>query len=624
MSAAHSLEHAFDGQGRCRKKKGVRTKARSHYQFATWSYDEEGKRAAVPIYGNQSDKRSSFPLICTTIKNEGTGTETLVWIHFDLDYKRADKKWRSDEKLDWPKISETLRSEVPALFQYITGVTRSSGGKGLGLMLSISPLELIEETKDIQKLAFRLQAWIIDILNYYGMGADKGASGLKRLMPNIFNPDRFLDRDEVTEAIIQTKRPRVIQDLLFKLRFHTALKPIGKRERSDLLWPDIRVEESCARLYMDLLDRVGPWGSQQLSAQNLIDQYGLAKNTAYKLLANPPKWLISHPVQGEGYRITIYPSRELTDRALELLSGRGVKKGQPRLPSFVVALISAPEEVEAGERNSWLVSVVLGCKWKGIAQAEVLGALKAAVKRVPSYRSSRSLRGDMQRIIRSLYAREPSSKNKEGSSPHLVLADWLQDLLLLNKPKRLSQKIAMKGTSVAGSQPTASSSFGAESFSASTGRSTELFGPEFESQDLLFHLEGFQAGVRGALAPQDAHAGSENRLRNALDKPQPDGVSLKPLPQIVSPTFLTSPGEKDGFQDPLQNHESPPLKALGFLSRQALKLAFSKALLKSSLSAAEKGQTLETVLRLGIAERIEAMCAFLLGQGYQFSAEDGS
>ncbi len=622
MSAAHSLEHAFDGQGRCRKKKDVRTKARSHYQFANWSYDAEGKRAAVPIYGNQSDKRSSFPLICTTIKNEGTGTETLVWIHFDLDYKRADKKWRSDEKLDWPKISETLRSEVPALFQYITGVTRSSGGKGLGLMLSISPLELIEETKDIQKLAFRLQAWIIDILNYYGMGADKGASGLKRLMPNIFNSERLLDRDEVTEAIIQTKRPRVIQDLLFKLRFHTALKLPCKRERSDLLWPDIRVEESCARLYMDLLDRVGPWGSEQLSAQNLISQYGLAKNTAYKLLANPPKWLISHPVQGEGYRISIYPSRELTDRALELLSGRGVRKGQPRLSSFNVALISAPEEVEAGERNSWLVSVVLGCKWKGIAQAEVLRALKEAVKRVPSYRSSRSLRGDMQRIIRSLYAHDPCPRNKEGSSPHLVLADWLQDILLLNKPKRLSQKISMKGTSEAGSQPTASFSSAARGFSSPPDLSSELFAAGFESQELLFHLEGCQAGVRGELAPQDAHADSESRLCKAPDKSRPDGVSFKPLQQTVSPTFLTSFAEKDGLQDSPQKHENPPPKALGFLSGQALKAAFSKVLLKSVLPAAEKGQTLESVLRLGSDEKIEAMRAFLLGQGYQISAED--
>ncbi len=91
MDTAAALENSFSGQGRCRKKKSAKTDLASHYQFALWSY-EDGKRIAVPVGGVRSDKRAEYPLISTAIMNEGTRTETLIWLHFDLDYKRADKK----------------------------------------------------------------------------------------------------------------------------------------------------------------------------------------------------------------------------------------------------------------------------------------------------------------------------------------------------------------------------------------------------------------------------------------------------------------------------------------------------------------------------------------------------
>ncbi len=99
MATPRSLEEAFEGQGRFRKKRESKTRIPSHYQFANWAF-KEGKRFAVPVGGVSKEKRAEYSLISTTIKNASTATETLIWLHFDLDYKRAAKKWRSNEMLD--------------------------------------------------------------------------------------------------------------------------------------------------------------------------------------------------------------------------------------------------------------------------------------------------------------------------------------------------------------------------------------------------------------------------------------------------------------------------------------------------------------------------------------------
>jgi len=487
MSAAKSLENAFQGQGRPRKSRDPKTKLPSHYQFANWAYDD-GKRFAVPVGGVSKDKRHDYPLISTTIKN-GSGTETLVWLTFDLDYQRADKKWRQDGKLSWPKIAETLQKETPELFKYFTGVTLSSGGKGLGLALSISPLELVDETGDIQKMAYRLQAWIICILNFYGMGADEGARGLKRLMPNLFQPDRVIDRDEVTEALVQKKRPRVIQILINALSNHRALRAPRKSEQSNLLWADIRVELPCARFYTDLLDSAGPWGTEQMRAREIIARYGMSKDSVYKILGNPPKWLGVERIEGEGYRLTIRPTREFTDRAYTLLETGGQGKAKGTFQSFASALISAPEDVVDGERNQWLVSLVLACKWKGLDRAELLMALKQLVKKVPGYQESRSLTRELQSIVRSLYHHR---SGLIGSSPDLVLPIWLEDILNLNKSNRLSGIFPLKGPERSHSLARRSAEAQIEILSLS---------PDIKEASSFPRPEAPSAGVRGELTP---------------------------------------------------------------------------------------------------------------------------
>ena len=439
----------FDGTGRHRKKSDTKTTLLSHYAFADWGYDEDGRRIAQLVGGVSKKLRYAYPLISTAIKNAATGTETLIWIHFDLDYKRAEKKWRKNGMLDWPTIAALLQKELPDFLKYLTRITRSSGGKGLSLALAISPLELIEETASVQKMAYMLQAQLIHILNSFGLGADEGARGLKRLMPNVFQPDQIVDCDEITEALIQSRRPRVIQTLLFAIRFHASLRPISKKDRVDILWSDKRVEGACARLYLDLLDTVGPWGSQQYTCKELIAQYGISKNTVTKFLAEAPSWLRTQKIEGEGYRLTLIASKSLTERAFALLEASHAHSNKGTFPAFHCALISGPELVAPGTRNQWLVSVALACKWKGIDREEALKALQIAVKLVPTFRESRSLGRELSSIVGSIYKHRTEAF---GSAVDAVLPEWLENILLNNKPKSSSQTFAKKGTYVVGSQ----------------------------------------------------------------------------------------------------------------------------------------------------------------------------
>jgi len=545
----------------------------------------------VPVGGVSKDKRHEYLLISTAIKNGGSGTETLVWLTFDLDYQRADRKWRQDGKLSWPKIAETLQVEAPELFKYFTGVTMSSGGKGLGLALSISPLELIPETGDIQKMAYRLQAWIICILNFYGMGADQGARGLKRLMPNLFQTDRVIDRDEVTEALVQKRRPKVIQQLLYALGNHPALRAPRKSEQSNLLWADIRVEIPCARLYTDLLDSAGPWGTEQMTAQEIISRYGLSKNTVYKFLGNPPKWLGVEKIEGEGFRLTIRPTREFTDRAYTLMETGGEGKAKGSFQSFASALIAAPEDVVDGERNQWLVSLVLACKWKGIDRADLLLALKQLVRLVPGYQESRSLTRELQGIVRSLYHHR---SGLIGSSPELALPVWLEESLNLNKPNRLSQTFPKKGTG--GSRSPARRLAEAQILS---------FGRHILEAAFFPRPEAPCAGVRGEQAPglvlglESSGAANKAGLATAPTYPSP-------VPEVLQPNA----SDVFGIGSPLPDMTAGG--ALLSLSGSALRGAFSKALLRSALSAEEKGRVLGEISSLTGIARDNAMLGWIV------------
>ncbi len=580
-----ATDRVYEGQGRPRKKKKPGTDLPSHYQFALWAYDD-GKRFAVPVGGVRKDKRPEYPLISTTIMNEGTGTETLIWLHFDLDFKRALKKWIRDGKLHWPTIAAALAADAPIILRYLSHVVRSSGGHGLSLALAISPLELIDETSDVQKLAFKVQDMIICILNHHGMGADDGARGLKRLMPNMFRQERVLDQADFVLAMIQKRRPAVLRNLVRELQNHVALREKLKSEREDVLWPDIRVEKALARLYTDLLDSVGPWGSEQLKAADLTGRYGMGKNTAYKLLADPPRWLGVEKVPGEGYRLTIRPETVLTSRALDLLLD------EPERKNFIFSGIAAPELVQKGERNRWLVSLILVSKWSGIGQKEVRKALELVIRRVPGWQKSQSLTSGLGATLRSLYRNRSSLKGRNVSQEQPSF--WVEALESL-KIREISSK-KHKKASLDAMLP---------------GRNPELI-PERDPEARVLPFQASSSpipvevrpGVRGGPGPW---IGGETRIPDATASPVFSAEVHTGQPEIyLAGRAVAVPPAAAPDAEPASDAESgdglsdvhPGCHAFAHLSGSALSSAFSKALMKSARPAAEKARILTEVTRV--------------------------
>ena len=440
---APNLESFEDG--RHRKWTGPKSKQQSRFQFSRWTQTPEGGFIASPREGAPKSMRKDYPLISTAILNPSTGTETLVWLHFDLDFEKADKTWCEDDVLCWRKISEALAAETPVFFKYLTRVTRSSGGRGLSLALAVSPVELIEETGHVQYLAHLLQSRMIQIMRFLGLGADEGARGLNRLMPNPFRESHVVDFNEIMEWDVQVKRPRVIQEMLIAISRHKAFRPQPKREQKDLLWPNARVEPACARLYLDILDEAGPWGSMQLSFKEFCT-YGFSRNTAYKILAAPPRWLKCEAIAGEGYRLSLCAEKALSDRAALVKDGLQASAAEPEGQSINMSqtYLSAPERVLPGERNRWLVSLALCSKWKGIDLEAALKALKSAAQRVPSYDSSLSLTREFGRIVGSIYRH---SKESFGQDPLSELPRWLEkEVGSFQKEKSLSQVFVKKGS----------------------------------------------------------------------------------------------------------------------------------------------------------------------------------
>lgn len=436
----------FDGNGRHRITKAWLTELKSIYQFSDFMCDSEGRRYALPTQGCRKEFRDLPTLICTAVLNRATGTETVLFLHFDLDYKRADDKWKKNGKLDWGLIGNHLREAIPVFFKYSVFITESTGGQGLAVALAISPLELIPSTTNVQQMALKAQAQLIQALNFYGLGADPGATGLRRLMPNFFKLDRRVDENLMMLQHVQTKRPRVLLEILCALRVHPALQEVPKKKRMDeFLWPDIRLEKPLAQLYLDLLDDVGPWGSEQTTAQTLIKRLGVSKTSIYKILNTPPGWLRITPVPGEGYRLQVIPSESLTNRAYTVLSmgNSSERKSYKAVPvSFHTLALPPPERVVQGERNTWLKDMLLALKWKGIAQQEASSVAQKLIPRVPGWRGSKSLGRDFKAIIKSIYRNRPGTY---GSKPNLALPDWLDESLYSTTTKQISHIFPKKG-----------------------------------------------------------------------------------------------------------------------------------------------------------------------------------
>lgn len=389
------------------RAEGLRTEmrvAKSHYQFKIWLYDDAGSRRGAVVV--RPIRRDCADLVNTCYRNPATGTATLYSIVWDLDAHRADERWKTRcGKLNWKKIKKFLFSEYPEFAQYILAAIRSTSGKGIALAIAISPMELVTETQRAQNAARVLQNKILVLLNQVGLGADPGALGLERDFPNWHDAARLLYINKMVMPAVQAsyERTPVVTNLLEYLKRFSFLSYQRKSERNDLLYPDIRAEEKLAKLYAHALNdwhTNGNCASGYLSTQEIRSLTGLSKPFLLKFLRTAPSWLDAEWLgKNEGWNLTVNLDPKLTHRAFELISGL---RAYPTEAGAFNGPLKHPSDVEDGERNEWLTQALLMLKHNGSAEQTAHELIRAHIKSIPGWETSRNCQ-QVEQIIRSIY-----------------------------------------------------------------------------------------------------------------------------------------------------------------------------------------------------------------------------
>lgn len=393
---------------------------KSHYVFSSWIY-QNGKRSGAVRAVN----RFTADLINTCYYNPSNKSYTIHTLTFDLDFDKADPKWIENDKLNWDKIKEVLEKEEPEILQSITEVVRSSGGKGISLALAVSPIELNRSSSaNFQRFALIVQERIVRILNHYSFGADPCAIGLRREMPNYLNPDKLIEKLNSRRNVDEYGVPIVL-----KLLSYTNKHPVVL-DRGPRLWGHLTVELKLAKLYEYLLDENY---SSVMSSVDVIKLTGLSKTSFYKIANSKLDWLIIEFIsKHEGYRLTLKPTPDLSERTEDLLKGR-VSANKNKLKYF--ADIARPELVEKGTRNAWLTNIILKLKWSGYSELATVKIVGKIVRRIKNYKSSQSCRR-FKRIIRSIFNTQKDYRRD------IELPEWLKPFLQLrlNKSPRNTKK----------------------------------------------------------------------------------------------------------------------------------------------------------------------------------------
>jgi len=401
------------------------------YQFRYWHYDGVGGRIALTSPPN--GREGAQPDLINTAYRNGDGSRTVYGITFDLDAHRADSRWVDSEGcLDWPRISSYLNETHEELFLKISHAVRSTGGKGIALVIAINPLPIRASTAGNQRAAQNLQSRLIGFFNSLGLGADPNARGLERDFPNFQNSDRCLYENRLAMRRPEQAREPVITALHAYLN-HLAVE--ARREKR--IYPDARAEAGLAKLITWLLGifdpgLLGVWtpghltgGEVWASTKTLQAITGLSDKFLRRFLKHPPAWLRVAYVQGEGWRLHMPLGRavqSLLPRAESLLATIAPFDKAPKL-LFSVATLPRPNLVEDGERNGWLTALALAYKWHGYARDEALAKILLRMEAIPGQELSRNCR-QVRAIVKAIYKNVPETFGRFQSRD---LPEWMVD-----------------------------------------------------------------------------------------------------------------------------------------------------------------------------------------------------
>lgn len=458
-------------QGPASPKKGYRsyksrvhlTKMKSHFRHAKWMTGRDGRRIPIEIGFGREDRQAGLnylvnvaagyaepnewektlaevraygnpqhcDLISSTIFNPATKTASLFCLVFDFDFKRAADPFKIDGKLSWPKMAAILEEKERVIFNRVSWVVSSSSGSGLGLAIAISPTEIgTTSSFKIEGMARDLQLRLIKVFNHYGFGADIGAKGLVRWMPNFNDPERLVDSSDIAVSRAMTRHEPVVLELLRATDNHPALAYKKKSEFPELyLYEKSSVVESkLALLYLELLEN--HLGEElQLTCAEISARYGLAEKTCRKILKTPPPWLGVRKIGGrEGYRLSVKPLPSLTERAIELIED-GKRAGKNSLGRKMRKLLKHPSLVKDGERYEWLGNVLWAVKLKGATESEALRIAQIVAEEVPDFRQGRSLTINIAACVKTFWSNRLTDEHGNptiGSRPDFGIPLWLK------------------------------------------------------------------------------------------------------------------------------------------------------------------------------------------------------
>ena len=399
------------------------------YQFRYWHVDDQGGRFALtrPPVGCTA----AVPDLVNTAYRNADGSKTIYGIAFDLDAHRADPRWLDDSgRLDWPRMMDMLTSTHQMIAHHISHAVRSTGGKGIALVIAITPLPIMPSTAGNQRTAQNLQSRLIHFFNSLGLGADPGARGLERDYPNFQNPDRLLLENRLVLRRAEESRDPILTKL------HAYLNQIALQQRRESrLYPDARAETGLAKLVGWLLGIYNPglglpipgylsgedvWASNK----DLRSVTGLSAPFLRGFLQSPPAWMKAEYTKGEGWRLNIPLGRavqRLLPRIEVLLAAMPTATGRKVL--FSVDTIKEPHLVSEDERNAWLTAMALTYKWHGFSLQEALANLQLRLQQLSGHETSRNCK-QVRSIVRAIYRNVPETAGRFASRD---LPRWMVD-----------------------------------------------------------------------------------------------------------------------------------------------------------------------------------------------------
>jgi hypothetical protein len=408
------------------------------YDYKSWATNAKGERVARKC--SSKDARVSADLVSNSYRN-ANGCDTVFGLVFDLDAHRAKDCWKdADGRLDWSLIFPAVQKEIPEVASLICYAVRSTGGKGLGVVMAITPLPIVVSTAANQKSALKLQGRLLTVFERLGFGADFGARGVSRDLPNFNNPVKLVYRNtEPLRALERSGRPVVTE-------LHRILNARDRAARiSERIYNDERVEKGLARLVLWLLGAMSfdkAWSFDgrdysrkfkkvpylsgwtiSASMRELCVLTGLSDAFLRKYLKNSPKWLKAAHYDGEGWNLSIPLSKDvpwLQERSLHLLQKTQDLKEKVDFDPNELCL---PWWVQDGERNLWIVRLALMYKWAGYSLDCAIEKVLLRVNAIPNAATSRNCRS-VRSIVKSLYRRLPEHF---GLGAVKQLPDWIRD-----------------------------------------------------------------------------------------------------------------------------------------------------------------------------------------------------